>query len=47
MDKTGLEIINQIYKSKGNKNVVYKLPEEKSMYETQISFMSKKDKVES
>jgi hypothetical protein len=51
-DRIGLEIIYLVYKSKGteisykgNKNISYKLPEEKAMYETQTSFMSKDNKL--
>jgi hypothetical protein len=44
-DRKGLEIIEMIYKSKGIKPVVFKLAEEKVMYETQMSFLSNSNKL--
>lgn len=41
-EQLGLEIIEQIYRSKGNKPVHVLLPEQKIMYETHHSLMNRK-----
>jgi hypothetical protein len=41
-EKIGLDIIEQIYNSKGNKHVNVMLPAEKKLYETHQSLMSRK-----
>jgi hypothetical protein len=44
-EELGLEIIEQIYRSKGNKHVNVLLPQEKIMYETHNSLMNRKNKI--
>jgi Na+-transporting NADH:ubiquinone oxidoreductase subunit NqrF len=41
----GLETIDQIVRSKGNKHVHVRLPQEKVMYETHQSLMHRKNKL--